>query len=150
MNKNNRIAKEVWPYCQGSRKAAFHCEEAISWSSVSFSAYRVVGLGKRDWQQRQSDDSCGSPSFGRSPTKLVCYTAFFRVVTQRSSWGGSLRDDAKNGCVADYNKAVWPKSACLAACLLLLFTLTAADNIENYKLEISKQHTGSYNRTNLN
>ena len=147
MNKNNRIAKEVWPYCQGSRKAAFHCEEAISWSSVSFSAYRVVGLGKRDWQQRQSYDSCGSRSFGRSPTKLVCYTAVFRVVTQRSSWGGSLRDD---GCVADYNKAVWPKSACLAACLLLLFTLTAADNIENYKLEISKQHTGSYNRTNLN
>ena len=32
---------------------------------------------------------------------LVCYTAVFSVVTQRS-WGGTLRDDTKNGCVADY------------------------------------------------
>ena len=31
---------------------------------------------------------------------LVCYTAVFSVVTQRS--GGVLRDDTKNGCVADY------------------------------------------------
>ena len=31
---------------------------------------------------------------------LVCYTAVFSVVTQRL-WGGALRDDAKNGCVAD-------------------------------------------------
>ena len=27
---------------------------------------------------------------------IVCYTAVFRVVTQR--WGGALRDDTKNGC----------------------------------------------------
>ena len=33
---------------------------------------------------------------------VVCYTAIFSVVTQRSSWGGALRDDTKNGCVADY------------------------------------------------
>ena len=34
---------------------------------------------------------------------LVCYTAVFRVVTQCSPpWGGALRDDTKNGCVADY------------------------------------------------
>ena len=33
----------------------------------------------------------------------VCYTAVFSVNTQRSSpWGGALRDDTKNGCVADY------------------------------------------------
>ena len=32
---------------------------------------------------------------------LVCYTAVFSVVTQGSSWGGALRDDNKNGCVAD-------------------------------------------------
>ena len=36
---------------------------------------------------------------------VVCYTAVFSVVTQRSSplsyWGGALRDDTKNGCVAD-------------------------------------------------
>ena len=43
--------------------------------------------------------------------KLVCYTAVFSVVTQRSSpppnsrwWGGALRDDSKNGCVADYRQ----------------------------------------------
>ena len=29
---------------------------------------------------------------------LVCYTVVFSVVTQR----GALRDDSKNGCVADY------------------------------------------------
>ena len=30
------------------------------------------------------------------------HTAVFSVVTQRSSpWGGALRDDTKNGCVAD-------------------------------------------------
>ena len=35
---------------------------------------------------------------------LVCYTAVFRVVTQRSSptRGGALHDDTKNRCVADY------------------------------------------------
>ena len=36
---------------------------------------------------------------------LVCYTAVFRVVTHRSSslpLGEALRDDTKNGCVADY------------------------------------------------
>ena len=36
---------------------------------------------------------------------LVCYTAVFSVVTQRSSpqgRGGALCDDTKNGCVADY------------------------------------------------
>ena len=36
---------------------------------------------------------------------LVCYTAVFSVVTQRSSpgggGGGELREDAKNACVAD-------------------------------------------------
>ena len=31
---------------------------------------------------------------------LVCYTAVFSVVTQRSR-GGALRHDTKNGCVAD-------------------------------------------------
>ena len=32
---------------------------------------------------------------------VVCYTAVFSVVTQLSS-PGALRDDTKNGCVADY------------------------------------------------
>lgn len=31
--------------------------------------------------------------------RIVCYTAVLRVVTQRS---GALRDETKNGCVADY------------------------------------------------
>ena len=34
---------------------------------------------------------------------LVCYTAVFRVVT----WEGALRDDTKNGCIADYPIARW-------------------------------------------
>ena len=37
---------------------------------------------------------------------VVCYTTVFSVVTQRSFssrsfWGGALRDDTENGCVAD-------------------------------------------------
>ena len=36
--------------------------------------------------------------------EIVCYTAVFIVVTQRSSPGGGLRDDSKNGCVADYQR----------------------------------------------
>ena len=35
---------------------------------------------------------------------VVCYTAVFRVVTRRSSPGGGLRDDSKNGCVSDYQR----------------------------------------------
>ena len=36
--------------------------------------------------------------------EIVCYTAVFSVVTQRSApqaWG-ALRDDTENGCAADY------------------------------------------------
>ena len=33
---------------------------------------------------------------------LVCYTAVFSVVTQRSSPQRAMCDDTKNGCVADY------------------------------------------------
>ena len=36
--------------------------------------------------------------------EIVCYTAVSRVVTQRSSPGEGLRDDSKNGCVADYQR----------------------------------------------
>ena len=38
---------------------------------------------------------------------LVCYTAVFSVVTQRE-WGETLRDDPKNGCVADYYSVPLP------------------------------------------
>ena len=37
-----------------------------------------------------------------STGSVVCYTAVFSVVMQRSSQ--ALRDDTKNGCVADYRK----------------------------------------------
>ena len=36
-------------------------------------------------------------------TFLVCYTAVFSVITQRS-WRGVLPDDSKNGCVAVQKK----------------------------------------------
>ena len=36
---------------------------------------------------------------------LFCYTAVFSVLTQRSLQGGALRDDTRNGCVADYTKS---------------------------------------------
>ena len=39
----------------------------------------------------------------RTTSNIVCYTAVFSVVTQRSS-PQALRDDTKNGCVADYVK----------------------------------------------
>ena len=59
-----------------------------------------------------------SLSFYRFATTIVCYTAVFIVVTQRSfsHWGEALRDDTKNGCVADYYNQgqkefiYWPKT----------------------------------------
>ena len=40
---------------------------------------------------------------GETTGHLVCHIAVFSVVTQCSSpQGGALRDDTKNGCVADY------------------------------------------------
>ena len=36
---------------------------------------------------------------------LVYYTVVFSVVTQYSSWEETLRQDTKNGCVADYGAA---------------------------------------------
>ena len=56
--------------------------------------------------------------------ELVFYTAVFRVVTQCSSplWGGALRDDPTNGCVADYtrigSKMKKPQKLLNGACLL--------------------------------
>ena len=46
--------------------------------------------------------ACALPNISHTGQPLVCYTAVFSVVTQRSSqWEGALRDDSKNGCVAD-------------------------------------------------
>ena len=38
-------------------------------------------------------------------TKSSLLHSRFSVVTQSSLWGGALRDDTKNGCVADYTKS---------------------------------------------
>ena len=43
--------------------------------------------------------NCGGGYVKVGGRGVVCYTAVFSVVTQR--WGGALRDDSKNGCVAD-------------------------------------------------
>ena len=52
-------------------------------------------------------NACICPNFSAAFLSIVCYTGVFCVVTQRSSplvaWGGALRDDTKNGCVADYS-----------------------------------------------
>ena len=40
-----------------------------------------------------------------SSAGLVCYTAVFFVSSRKARyWGGALRDDTKNGCVADYHR----------------------------------------------
>ena len=60
--------------------------------------------GRREPWERGCDYYKHAPSKGFSSVQtcalvdVVCYTAVFRVVTQCSS----LRDDTKNGCVADY------------------------------------------------
>ena len=48
-----------------------------------------------------ADDKDGPGLKFASTFNVVCYTAVFRVVTQRSS-PLTLRDDTKNGYVADY------------------------------------------------
>ena len=58
----------------------------------------------------------GSITCNQDALLIVCYTAVFSVVTQRSSplWGGALRDDTKNACVADYTfeviGSIWQNS----------------------------------------
>ena len=57
-------------------------------------AFRIDFLGSyvTQWSATRFIVACAS---------LVCYTGVFSVVTQCSFWGGALRDDTKNGCVAD-------------------------------------------------
>ena len=58
----------------------------------------------------------GSITCNQAALLIVCYTAVFSVVTQRSSplWGAALRDDTKNCCVADYTfeviGSIWQNS----------------------------------------
>ena len=77
-----------------------------SYFICQFLLYLLVGI----WQSfvfvylcPRVDDNAAD--FSRSVAGgLLCYTAVFRVLTQCSSpqWGGALRDDTKNGCVADW------------------------------------------------
>ena len=56
--------------------------------------------GKKHVRQQNNNFARASHFFVHSFAVVVCYTAVFRVVTQCSS--PALRDDTKNGCVADY------------------------------------------------
>ena len=68
-----------------------------------------------------------------TPMTLVCYTAVFSVVT----WGGALRDDAENGCVADYN------DLCSESLDIELGFLIFVSNIVNYFLFRSAENLNS-------
>ena len=78
--------------------------------------------------------------FGSALT-VVCSIAVFSVVTQRSSplMGGALRDDTKNGCVADYSNRSWEKSWLSSWPFVLLSSLWAGLCLEKLvKLNITK------------
>ena len=68
-------------------------ERDTSTSLASFLQPRPQGFSLKKWVGREKALASAS---------LVCYTAVFSVVTQSSSPQGALRDDTKNGCVADY------------------------------------------------
>ena len=77
-------------------------------------ALEKIPADKRAFKKNSSSpppDFSNGPSLKKTSSKpekthaislVVCYTAVFRVVTQPFSWGGALRDDSRNGCVADY------------------------------------------------
>ena len=70
-------------------------EDVMKTECLATSIYYALYLG---------DDHTIPDSFLRrlkTIPDIVCYTGVFCVVTQRSSLG-ALRDDTKNGCVADY------------------------------------------------
>ena len=59
--------------------------------------------GTNTHRQSKSNATC-TKTPARASHVLVCYTAVFSVVTQRSS-PGPLRDDSKTGCLADYPRS---------------------------------------------
>ena len=66
-------------------------------------ALRILSIGfylSVPWLQRFVFEYLGWKNLASHA--VVCYTAVFSVVKQRSLWGGALRDDTKNGYVADY------------------------------------------------
>ena len=68
---------------------------------VSCIYQRLVGL--THWKKERKNHAACVLVILLPALSLVCYAAVFSVVTQRSSpQRGALRDDTKNGCVADY------------------------------------------------
>ena len=45
-----------------------------------------------------------SPLRGYRETSRASGSRLALLATQKVMWGGALRDDTKNGCVADYSK----------------------------------------------
>ena len=62
-------------------------------------ALRLLGRSPRETSPAAKSEE--KRMFSQAMSGVVCCTAVFRVVTQRST-GGALRDETKNSCVADY------------------------------------------------
>ena len=81
------------PKPAGSRFGQFCCQKFLDPCKlrITLSVALVHNFVPDHWTARQSR------------LNLVCHTAVFSVVTQRTChmWGGALRDDTKKGCVAD-------------------------------------------------
>ena len=83
-------------------------------SSSQSEEWTTVFTRKKNYKSNQNRERCFFHMWEKwyvqseATEVLVCYTAVFSVVTKRSSplEGGALRDDTKNGCVADY-RGVW-------------------------------------------
>ena len=69
----------------------------VSWSFSRSFKLLTLQAGKSQISGAMRTHTLGAGQFVQFILTLVCYTAVFRVVTQ-----GALRDDTKNGCVADY------------------------------------------------
>ena len=81
------LLKKPLSICQSRRKEIWNALPVILW---------VLGGQHKD---------IGDIGFA---DLIVCYTAVFSVVPQRMC-GGALRDDTKNGCVADYRPYYRPR-----------------------------------------
>ena len=78
------------------------CPEQFTPPAMSF-AEQLLSIGQLVSKSSLQYMPLNFQSLALSMAALVCYTAVFSVATKRSShWGGALRDDSKNGCVADY------------------------------------------------
>ena len=68
----------------------------LCWSSLSRDAFLVTKL-----RSMNTSSPCQTGNKEHCLMKVSPLHSRFSVVTPRS-WGGALRDDARNGCVADY------------------------------------------------